>query len=173
MVAGSEENKRWDFTVNSIQDQELITTEFEHGNLVPGILEVVWWQGWLLGGQLPPVTDNLGIKNQHKYIYISSWRTDERKCLHRTGTKREFSQQVFLEAQSIKCPSHEWREEKEWAGVSGYRWSHVGHASEHQLIPDWWRHNITRLRYHNNYWDQLWWDLQELIYGHHDWPDQS
>ena len=31
MVAGSEENKRRDFTINNIQGQELITTKFEHG----------------------------------------------------------------------------------------------------------------------------------------------
>jgi len=44
MVAGSEETKRQDFTVNSIQGQELITTEFECGTWFPGILEVMW--GW-------------------------------------------------------------------------------------------------------------------------------
>ena len=31
MVAGLEENKRQDFTVNNIQGQELIMTKFEHG----------------------------------------------------------------------------------------------------------------------------------------------
>ena len=31
MVAGSEENKRQDFTINNIQGWELIMTEFEHG----------------------------------------------------------------------------------------------------------------------------------------------
>jgi len=45
MEAGSEGDKRQDFTINNIQGWELITTEFEHGNLVPGISEVVWrWQ---------------------------------------------------------------------------------------------------------------------------------
>ena len=49
MVAGSEGNKRQDFTINNVQGWELITTEFEHGNLVPGISEVIWmWQRWLL-----------------------------------------------------------------------------------------------------------------------------
>ena len=42
MVAGSEENKRQDFTINNVQGQELITTEFEFGNLVPGISVVIW-----------------------------------------------------------------------------------------------------------------------------------
>jgi len=40
MVAGSEENKKWDFTINNIQGQELITTEFECGTWFLGILEV-------------------------------------------------------------------------------------------------------------------------------------
>ena|SRR5882724_10668433 len=40
--AGSERNKRQDFTLDSVQGQKLITTEFEHGNLVPGIFEVGW-----------------------------------------------------------------------------------------------------------------------------------
>jgi len=44
MVAGLEENKRQEFTVNSIQGWELTTTKFECGNLVYGILEVMW--GW-------------------------------------------------------------------------------------------------------------------------------
>jgi len=45
IVAGSEGDKRQDFTINNVQGQELVTTEFEHRNLVPGILEVVWrWQ---------------------------------------------------------------------------------------------------------------------------------
>ena len=41
MVAGSEENKRQDFTINNIQGQELIMTEFECGTWFLGILEVV------------------------------------------------------------------------------------------------------------------------------------
>jgi len=44
MVAGSEENKRRDFTVNSIQGQELTMTEFECRTWFPGISEVMW--GW-------------------------------------------------------------------------------------------------------------------------------
>src|SRR5882724_11434651 len=49
MVAGSEENKRRDFTVNSIQGWELTMTEFESGNWFPAILEVVWgWWKWVL-----------------------------------------------------------------------------------------------------------------------------
>jgi len=40
--AGSERNKRSDFTIDSVQGQKLITTEFEHGPLVRGISEVVW-----------------------------------------------------------------------------------------------------------------------------------
>ena len=44
MVAGSEENKRRDFTVNSIQGQELTMTKFEHSTWFPGISEVMW--GW-------------------------------------------------------------------------------------------------------------------------------
>jgi len=51
--AGSERNKRWDFTIDDVQGQKLITTEFECGNLVPGILVVVWkWQGWLLESRM-------------------------------------------------------------------------------------------------------------------------
>src|SRR5882724_13609031 len=43
--AGSERNKRQDFTIDSVQGQKLITTKFKGGSLVPGILEVVWrWQ---------------------------------------------------------------------------------------------------------------------------------
>src|SRR5882724_7015617 len=49
MVAGLEVNKRQDFTIKCVQGWELINTKFEHGNLVPGILEVVWgWWKWLL-----------------------------------------------------------------------------------------------------------------------------
>ena len=49
MVAGSEENKRQDFTVNSIQGWELTMTGFEHGTWCPGISEVVWeWWKWVL-----------------------------------------------------------------------------------------------------------------------------
>src|SRR5882724_3030113 len=49
MVAGSEENKRQDFTVNSIQGQGLTMTEFEHGTWFLGILEVMWgWWKWVL-----------------------------------------------------------------------------------------------------------------------------
>ena len=47
MEAGLERNKKWDFTINDIQGWELITTKFNHGNLVPGISEVMWrWQRW-------------------------------------------------------------------------------------------------------------------------------
>ena len=42
IVAGSEESKRQDFTINNVQGWELIMTEFKHGNLVLGISEVVW-----------------------------------------------------------------------------------------------------------------------------------
>ena len=31
MVAGSEENKRQDFTINNVQGQEFIVTKFEQG----------------------------------------------------------------------------------------------------------------------------------------------
>ena len=49
MVVGSEVNKRRDFTIKYAQGWELINTKFEHGNLVPGISEVMWgWQKWLL-----------------------------------------------------------------------------------------------------------------------------
>jgi len=41
MVAGSEVNKRKDFTINNTQGQELIMTEFECGKLVLGISEAV------------------------------------------------------------------------------------------------------------------------------------
>ena len=53
MVAGSEENKRQDFTVNSIQGQELTMTNFEHRTWCPGILEVMWgWQKWVLESRM-------------------------------------------------------------------------------------------------------------------------
>ena len=53
MVAGLEENKRQDFTVNSIQGQELTMTEFEHGTWCLGISEVMWgWQKWLLESRM-------------------------------------------------------------------------------------------------------------------------
>ena len=53
MEAGSERDKRLDFTINNIQGQELITTKFEHGNLVLGILEVVLrWERWLLESRM-------------------------------------------------------------------------------------------------------------------------
>jgi len=42
MVAGSEVNKRRDFTINNVQGGELTMTEFEHRYLVLGILEFVW-----------------------------------------------------------------------------------------------------------------------------------
>ena len=38
MEAGSERNKRQGFTIDSVQGQKLLTTEFKHGNLVLGIL---------------------------------------------------------------------------------------------------------------------------------------
>jgi len=41
MVAGSEENKRRDFTINNVQGQELLMTEFECRTWFPGISEVV------------------------------------------------------------------------------------------------------------------------------------
>jgi len=59
MVARSEENKRWDFTVNSIQGWELITTKFKHRNLVLGILEVVW--GWGKGYWNPEWAGNVSV----------------------------------------------------------------------------------------------------------------
>jgi len=37
-----ERNKRQDFTIDNVQVQKLITTKFKHGNLVPGISEVMW-----------------------------------------------------------------------------------------------------------------------------------
>ena len=42
MEAGSERGKRQDFTINNVQGQKLITTEFECRNLVLGISEVMW-----------------------------------------------------------------------------------------------------------------------------------
>jgi len=42
MVAGSEVNKRKDFTINNVQGQELRMTKFECRNLVLGISEVAW-----------------------------------------------------------------------------------------------------------------------------------
>ena len=58
MVAGLEENKRQDFTINTVQGWELLTTEFEHGTWFPGILEVVkqWERFWNLGWVLWDVT---------------------------------------------------------------------------------------------------------------------
>ena len=45
MVAGSEENKRQDFTINNVQGWELLTTEFECGTWFLGISEVIkWWE---------------------------------------------------------------------------------------------------------------------------------
>ena len=44
MVAGSEVNKRQDFTIKYVQGWELINTEFKCGKMVLGILEVIW--GW-------------------------------------------------------------------------------------------------------------------------------
>ena len=38
MVAGSEENKRQDFTINNVQGQELIITEFKH--------RIEFWESW-------------------------------------------------------------------------------------------------------------------------------
>jgi len=48
MVAGSEVNKRWDVTITYVQGQELTNTEFKHGNVVPGISEIIWgwWKGY-------------------------------------------------------------------------------------------------------------------------------
>ena len=40
MVTGLEENKKQYFTINNVQGQELVMTEFKHGNLVLGISEV-------------------------------------------------------------------------------------------------------------------------------------
>ena len=40
MEAGSERDKRQEFTINNVQGWKLITTKFECGNLVLGILEV-------------------------------------------------------------------------------------------------------------------------------------
>ena len=49
MVTGSEEKKRQDFTVNSIQGQELTMTKFECGTWCLGISEVVQgWREWVL-----------------------------------------------------------------------------------------------------------------------------
>jgi len=45
MVAGSEVNKRQDFTINNIQGWELINAKFKHGNVVLGISEVMWGSG--------------------------------------------------------------------------------------------------------------------------------
>ena len=49
MVAGSEENKRRDFTINNIQGWELITTKFEPGTWFLGISEVVKVVGMIMG----------------------------------------------------------------------------------------------------------------------------
>ena len=49
MVAGLEENKRQDFTINNVQGWELLTTEFKCRTWFPGISEVMWgWQKWVL-----------------------------------------------------------------------------------------------------------------------------
>ena len=53
MVAGSEENKRQDFTINNVQGQELLMTKFKHGTWFLGISEVVWgWQKWVLESRM-------------------------------------------------------------------------------------------------------------------------
>ena len=53
MVAGLEENKKQDFTVNSIQGWELITTKFKHVTWFPGISEVMWgWQKRVLESRM-------------------------------------------------------------------------------------------------------------------------
>jgi len=53
MVTGSEENKRRDFTVNSIQGWELTMTKFECRTWFPGISEVVWgWRKWVLESRM-------------------------------------------------------------------------------------------------------------------------
>ena len=49
MEAGSERDKRQDFTINNVQGWKLITTKFKCKNLVQGISEVEWrWNRWLL-----------------------------------------------------------------------------------------------------------------------------
>jgi len=49
MVAGSEENKRRDFTINNVQGREMLMTEFKRGTWCPGISEVMWgWRKWVL-----------------------------------------------------------------------------------------------------------------------------
>ena len=52
MVAGSEVDKRQDFTIKYVQGWELINTAFELGNVVLGISEVMgwWWKGLLESG---------------------------------------------------------------------------------------------------------------------------
>ena len=53
MVAGLEENKRQDFTINNVQGQELLMTEFECGAWFLGILEVAWgWRKWVLESRM-------------------------------------------------------------------------------------------------------------------------
>ena len=49
MVAGSEENKRQDFTINNTQGQELIMTKFKHRTWFLGISEVVKAAGMIMG----------------------------------------------------------------------------------------------------------------------------
>jgi len=58
MVEGLEVNKRQDFTIKCVQGQELINTEFEHGNMV-GISEVMW--GGRKGYWNPEWAGNLSV----------------------------------------------------------------------------------------------------------------
>ena len=49
MVAGFEENKRQDFTINNVQGWKLLMAEFKCRTWFPGISEVVWeWWKWVL-----------------------------------------------------------------------------------------------------------------------------
>ena len=59
MVAGPEENKRQDFTVNSIQGWELTMTKFECRTWCPGISEVMWGGG--IGYWNPEWARNLSV----------------------------------------------------------------------------------------------------------------
>src|SRR5882724_2269108 len=63
MVAGSEENKRQDFTINNVQGQELIMTEFKRGTWFPGISEVVKVVGMIMESKTG-VTGHNNIKQQ-------------------------------------------------------------------------------------------------------------
>ena len=59
MVAGSEVNKRQDFTIKYVQGWELINTKFKHGSMVLRILEVTW--GGRKGYWIPEWVGNISV----------------------------------------------------------------------------------------------------------------